>query len=190
MSEQAIRTAVQEILATGGRVFETVHRTREGAEFPVEVHSTPVTYGGRAAVMSIARDISSRRRHEEIQRNARKAEGLVEHGRGRGTRFQQPVPGGPGQPGTGPEPGRPHHQVAAHIDRARAALDRAGSLAQRIQQFSGGVLRVLEPTDLNRITESLREDLEVPPDTQWELARDLPSILLDPGQARLAARLC
>lgn len=187
MSEQAIRTAVQEILATGGRVFETVHRTREGAEFPVEVHSTPVTYGGRAAVMSIARDISSRRRHEEIQRNARKAEGLVQMAGGVAHDFNNLFQVVLANLELARNQADPTTKVAAHIDRARAALDRAGSLAQRIQQFSGGVLRVLEPTDLNRITESLREDLEVPPDTQWELARDLPSILLDPGQARLAA---
>jgi len=187
MTEPAIRASIEEVLAGNGKVFETVHRTRSGTEFPVEVHSTPVTYAGRRAVMSIARDISARRRHEEIQRNARKAEGLVQMAGGVAHDFNnlfQVVLANLELARNASDPGS---KVAAHIDRARSALDRAGSLAQRIQQFSGGVLRVLEPCDLSGLVETLREGPEEPAGISWELDRELPRVELDPSQVRLVA---
>lgn len=186
MPEAAIQATVQEVLARGGKVFETVHRTREGVAFPVEVHATPVTFGGRPALMSIVRDISARRRQEEIQRNARKAEGLVQMAGGVAHDFNNLFQVVLANLELARNDSDPASKAVAHIDRARAALDRAGDLAQRIQQFSGGVLRVLEPSDLNRIAESLRDSQGGPAETQWELTRDLPAVLLDAGQARLA----
>lgn len=187
MSEAAIQATVKDVLARGGKVFETVHRTRAGIDFPVEVHSTPVSFGGRPALMSIVRDISARRRNEEAQRNARKAEGLVQMAGGVAHDFNNLFQVVLANLELARNEADPATKVAAHIDRARAALDRAGGLAQRIQQFSGGVLRVLEPSDLNRIAESIRDSLDRSSDIQWELAPDLPSVLLDAGQARLAA---
>lgn len=187
MSEAAILASVEDILAEGGKVFETMHRTREGMEFPVEVHSTPVTYAGRRAVMSIARDISARKRSEEAQRNARKAEGLVQMAGGVAHDFNNLFQVVLANLELARNESDPASKVAAHIDRARAALDRAGGLAQRIQQFSGGVLRVLEPSDLNRIVDALRDSPDGLPDTQWELAPVLPAVQLDPGQTRLVA---
>lgn len=46
-------------------IFETSHRTKKGKTFPVEVYSSLVTYQGKPAILSIARDITKRRRAEE-----------------------------------------------------------------------------------------------------------------------------
>ena len=44
-----------------GRVFESVHRRRDGTEFPVEVSSQPVEVDGKRRVLCFVRDISVRR---------------------------------------------------------------------------------------------------------------------------------
>ena len=50
--------------ADGMRVFETVHETKDGQQFPVEVSSSIVSYRGETAELSISRDISDRKRRE------------------------------------------------------------------------------------------------------------------------------
>jgi len=47
------------------QIFETIHKTRDGRSFPVEVFSSLVTYHGRNSILSIARDITERKRAEE-----------------------------------------------------------------------------------------------------------------------------
>lgn len=55
-----------------GLVFETVHRRKDGTEFPVEVSSQPVEIEGQPLVLSVIRDITQRRTHElEIERLGR-----------------------------------------------------------------------------------------------------------------------
>ncbi|MBN1143369.1 MAG: PAS domain S-box protein [Bacteroidales bacterium] len=43
------------------QIFETSHRTKDGRVFPVEIYSSLVTYQGRKAILSIARDITQRK---------------------------------------------------------------------------------------------------------------------------------
>jgi PAS domain S-box-containing protein len=47
------------------RVFETYHTTKDGRKLPVEVSSSLVSYGGKTVILSIARDITERKRTEE-----------------------------------------------------------------------------------------------------------------------------
>jgi PAS domain S-box-containing protein len=52
------------------QVFETTHTTKDGKAIPVEIKSTLVTYQGKDAILSIARDITERKRAElELQRS-------------------------------------------------------------------------------------------------------------------------
>lgn len=46
------------------QVFETIHRAKDGRLIPVEVSSSLIDYKGGKAIVSIARDITSRRRDE------------------------------------------------------------------------------------------------------------------------------
>ena len=55
-------------LRTGKRkllVFETVHRRRDGSEYPVEVHLQQVETGGEAVCLAIVNDITERRQAEQ-----------------------------------------------------------------------------------------------------------------------------
>jgi PAS domain S-box-containing protein len=47
------------------QVFESQHRTKDGKIIPVEISSSPVSYQGKAAILSVARDITERKKAEE-----------------------------------------------------------------------------------------------------------------------------
>lgn len=49
------------------QMFETSHRAKSGRIYPVEIYSSLITYHGRKSILSIARDISRRKRDEKIQ---------------------------------------------------------------------------------------------------------------------------
>lgn len=64
--ETAALTAEQiEKADRDGILFETVHRRRDGATFPVEVSSQGVTIDGERVLISVIRDISDRKQAEE-----------------------------------------------------------------------------------------------------------------------------
>ncbi|OPY25578.1 MAG: putative diguanylate cyclase [Methanocella sp. PtaU1.Bin125] len=54
----------------GGILFETVHRCRDGRLIPVEVSSRGVNMGGERVLLSIVRDISDRKRIEQVQQES------------------------------------------------------------------------------------------------------------------------
>jgi PAS domain S-box-containing protein len=53
------------LVAQGRVAFETVHRRKDGSPVPTEVNAQLITWKGRPAVMSVARDITERQRMEE-----------------------------------------------------------------------------------------------------------------------------
>jgi diguanylate cyclase (GGDEF)-like protein/PAS domain S-box-containing protein len=52
------------------QVFETTHTTKDGNVIPVEINSSLVTYQGKRAILSIARDITERKRMDEALRES------------------------------------------------------------------------------------------------------------------------
>ncbi|MBI5562078.1 MAG: PAS domain S-box protein [Deltaproteobacteria bacterium] len=51
-----------ELMEKDGMIFESAHLRKDGSLMPVEVHTRVVEYGGKKVVLSIARDITERRR--------------------------------------------------------------------------------------------------------------------------------
>jgi PAS domain S-box-containing protein len=47
---------------SGGTLFETIHRRKDGTEFPAEVSSRGATIGGVRVLLSVVRDITARKR--------------------------------------------------------------------------------------------------------------------------------
>ncbi|MFW6384054.1 MAG: PAS domain S-box protein [Halodesulfurarchaeum sp.] len=64
MSPGAIQRLIEDLPEEEVQVFETVHETAEGRKIPVEVSSSMVTYRGERAILSVARDVSSRKERE------------------------------------------------------------------------------------------------------------------------------
>lgn len=58
------------------RVFEAIHITKDGKHIPVEIHSTTFMHKGKQIILSVARNISERKRLEEQLRQAQKMEAV------------------------------------------------------------------------------------------------------------------
>ncbi len=62
--------AVRVIEHEGSLLLESCHRRKDGSRIPVEVNARMIQYGDRPAILSVARDISERKRAEEALRQA------------------------------------------------------------------------------------------------------------------------
>ncbi len=63
LSDDEASALVTQMPTDGTQVF-TVHRAKDGREIPVEISSSLVTYRGETVVLSVARDITTRKRYE------------------------------------------------------------------------------------------------------------------------------
>ena len=70
---------IREITRKGSAVFETVHVTKNGKTIPTEMSVKRVYHGGRPTFLAVARDITERKRQEELLRvSEQKFKDLVE----------------------------------------------------------------------------------------------------------------
>jgi two-component system, cell cycle sensor histidine kinase and response regulator CckA len=78
--DEAVIPSVLEALRAGREaLFETVHITKEGRRVPVEVHARIISYLGAPAILSVARDITDRKRAgEELRRRTQGLATLLE----------------------------------------------------------------------------------------------------------------
>ena len=65
MNEETINDLIHNAPEDKIQVFETRHKSKQGNTIPVEICSTLVAYGDRNAILSIARDITERKKAEE-----------------------------------------------------------------------------------------------------------------------------
>lgn len=64
------RTYRQDFIRRKNNVFEATHVTKKGTRIPVEISSTVFDFKGKPAILSVARDISDRKRAEKIVRKS------------------------------------------------------------------------------------------------------------------------
>jgi len=62
---EAVIMAAEKLLKQGNLVFEGIHKTKEGVQIPVEIHSRVVEFDGEKAIISLARDIRERKKNEQ-----------------------------------------------------------------------------------------------------------------------------
>lgn len=67
---EAIKTLIQQMPEDEVQIFETKHKTKEGKIIPVEISSSLITYLGKWHILSIARDITQRKKAEESLRKS------------------------------------------------------------------------------------------------------------------------
>ena len=79
LTVEEIRGLIKQMPTDEIQVFETTHTTKDGKTIPVEISSSLVTYQGKHAILSIARNITERKRAEEaIAKSEEKYRSLVE----------------------------------------------------------------------------------------------------------------
>ena len=77
---ESIKPRLKELLGKGASLFESAHFRKDGSIMPIEVHAHLIEMGGRKLVLSVARDISERKRAEEaLQESEEKYRLLVEN---------------------------------------------------------------------------------------------------------------
>jgi len=62
--ENQVEERIEEILAKGEFTFESAHKTKEGKQIPVQITSSKITYEGKPAILSVAREITQRKEAE------------------------------------------------------------------------------------------------------------------------------
>ncbi len=78
LSPEIIKGLAASMPADEIQVFETTHKTKTGRAIPMEIISSIITYKGRKAILSMARDISGRKQMEEqIKRQLEEKEILI-----------------------------------------------------------------------------------------------------------------
>ena len=65
MEPEEIRGLIEDMPEDEIQVFETVHEAKDGTKIPVEISSSLITYRDEPAILSIGRDISSRKEREK-----------------------------------------------------------------------------------------------------------------------------
>lgn len=60
---------IRAIKQKGRLVFESVHLCKDGSSIPVEINSRIIRFEGKEAILSVARDVTSRKKSERDRRN-------------------------------------------------------------------------------------------------------------------------
>lgn len=68
--EKLIEARGRELMEKGQCAFESAHRRKDGSVMPIEVSARLIESGGRKLVISAARDITERKKAEEVLRSA------------------------------------------------------------------------------------------------------------------------
>ncbi|MHC3129403.1 MAG: PAS domain S-box protein [Candidatus Bathyarchaeota archaeon] len=80
LDPEKIKGLVEGMPADEVQVFETAHTTKDGKKIPVEISSSLVTYHGKQAILSIARDITERKRaREKLRQSEERYRTVFEH---------------------------------------------------------------------------------------------------------------
>jgi PAS domain S-box-containing protein len=74
--EEEARTWVRKLLSDKYIFFEIVHKTKDGKEIPVEINAHLFDYKSRPTILSIARDITERKRTETRLQQSQKMEAI------------------------------------------------------------------------------------------------------------------
>jgi len=82
LTKEQIKDLIRSMPADQIQVFETAYITKDGKTIPVEINSSLVTYQGKQAILSIARDITERKQAEEaLKESEEKFRNLFENAR-------------------------------------------------------------------------------------------------------------
>jgi len=77
---QYVYDKIQKIEKKGELTFESVHRRKDGYEFPVEVNARFAEYEGKVAIISVVRDISDRKQAaEKVRKSEKKFRDIFNH---------------------------------------------------------------------------------------------------------------
>jgi PAS domain S-box-containing protein len=177
----------------GGLTFETAHRRRDGTVIPIEMISTMIELGGQPAVMSIARDISDRKRSEseraalEAQlRQSQKMEGIGQLAGGIAHDFNNLLTAIRGYASLALRDLESGADARQDIEQVEHSADRAAALTRQLLAFARRTVLQPEVVDLGARVRSLEPMLGRLLGEDISLVTVTPpahgAVLADPGQ--------
>ncbi len=192
--DEAVIPSVLEALRDGREVlFETVHITKDGRRVPVEVRAKSIPYLGAPAVLSVARDITERKKAEqkrlELERrllHAQKLESLGILAGGIAHDFNNllmAILGNLDLALLSIPPGSP---ARTNIEQSAQAARRASDLTRQMLAYSGRGSFIVKAMDLNELVEEnarlFRAAISTTTTLNLQLGKQLPQIEADEGQ--------
>jgi PAS domain S-box-containing protein len=178
--------ACRRLLTEKSVVFEMVHVAKNGAHIPVEISANLFQHQGRNMVLSVARDLSERRRLEAQFLQAQKMEAIGRLAGGVAHDFNNLLTVISGVTEVSMSRLSRTHPLYKNLDQIREAGLRAAALTSQLLAFSRR--QIVQPTPLNlsevltNLEKMLRRLIGEDIDLVVEPAADLGTIVADPGQ--------
>jgi len=202
--ESRIRLAerFRRIFEEGEARFEAAHYRKDGSTFPLEVLAKAIDFDGRPAVLSIATDITERKRVQEEQEKlraqlsqAQKMESVGRLAGGVAHDFNNMLGVILGRLEMAMKHADPSHPLHAHLEEIRKAAARSADLTRQLLAFARKQTIAPKVLDLNEtVTGMLKmvqrligENIEL----VWKPGRKLWPVKMDPSQIdQILANLC
>lgn len=180
-------------------LYETEFIHPDGRLIPLEVSSTllpgPLNGGGEPQVLLVARDISHRRQAEQDEkilearlRDAQKLESLGVLAGGIAHDFNNLLVTILGNAEMLQEDSLPGSQQQRSLEAITEAGEQAADLCRQMQAYAGAAPTQAETQDLSLVVQDIQHLLQVSlsggSHVHYELAANLPNIMIDPAQVR------
>jgi len=170
--------------------FESQHRRKDGTVFPIEVTRSLVVFGGRRHAFSLIRDITERKRLENLHLQAQKLESLGTLAGGIAHDFNNVLAAILGNVQLAAQDVGPGHTAAQSLEEIRKASVRASELVRRILAFARPRDSRMTAVDLHAVVQEalnlLRSTLPAGISLTKSFSDDVPAVLADAGQVHEA----
>jgi two-component system, cell cycle sensor histidine kinase and response regulator CckA len=117
--------------------FETVHLNRQGQEISILLNSSVIDYGGRKAILSMNRDMTERKKSEQLLREVQRRESIGVLSSGIAHDFNNLLGAMMGNVTIAQTRIPPDHPAIQNLEKAILAMDRAAELTKQILAYSG-----------------------------------------------------
>ncbi len=175
--------------------FETIHRRKDGSQFPVEVNVRLVDFDGQPAVMGVARNITERKQAEEERLmmeqqllHTQKLESLGVLAGGIAHDFNNILTAIIGNADLALMRINKESPAVDNLHRIEQSASRAADLAKQMLAYSGKGKFMVESLDINKLVEEMLHMLEVSISKKAVLrlnfTRPLPAVEADATQIR------
>jgi PAS domain S-box-containing protein len=146
-----------EVTTRGQSSMETRIRTKDGDWLAVELNSHVITLGGRKMIMSVARDITERRRSEEENRRADKLESLGVLAGGIAHDFNNVLTGILGNLSLVDAKKPLDREALRRVERAREAARSAQNMTTQLLTFAKGGTPVKKTSSVSGLVKDAAE---------------------------------
>jgi two-component system cell cycle sensor histidine kinase/response regulator CckA len=183
---EVVDAQVQEVIARGEVIYESADLRKDGSAIPVEVHARTVASDGRRLILSVARDVTERKRLEEQLRQAQKMETVGQLAGGIAHDFNNLLTAITGYAEFARDALPSQHPAREDIGQVLNGAKSAGNLIRQLLAFSRRQVIAPQALDLNDIIANLDKILRRLIGEHIELvtirAADLRTVRVDPSQ--------